>query len=150
MSQTPETMLFNARAVPGTDYSQNDGLVVTMTGAPAANWSAGTVTLNAGGALITDKPIGVIARADAGPGERVSVVTSGLAEARVGAGGGFMPGGSAIAVMDATGAVVPLTVIPPATQVWVLGTAVLPDGVARVNAGERLLVDVQPYLMVTP
>lgn len=150
MSQTPESMLFNAPAIPGTDYSQSDGLVVTMTGAPATNWSAGTVTLSAGGALITDKPIGVIARADAGPGERVSVVTSGLAEARVGIGGGFVPGGSAIAVVDATGAVVPLAVIPPATRVWVLGTAVLPDGTPRINAGERVLVDVQPYLMVTP
>ena len=149
MSQTPETMLFNAPAALGTDYSQSDGLVVTRTGAPAADWSAGTVTLSAGGALVTDKPAGVIVRADAGPSERVSVVTSGLAEVRCG-GGGFVPGGSAIAVVDATGAVVPLAVIPPATQVWVLGTAVLPDGQPRINAGDRLLVDVQPYLMVTP
>ena len=79
----------------------------------------------------------------------MSVVTSGLAEVRLG-GGGFVPGGSAIAVVDATGAVVPLAVIPPATQVWVLGTAVLPDGQPRINAGDRLLVDVQPYLIVTP
>lgn len=150
MSQTPETMLFNAPAALGTDYSQSDGLVVTLTGAPAADWSAGTVTLSAGGALVTDKPAGVIVRADAGPSERVSVVTSGLAEVQLGMGGGFVPGGSAIAVVDATGAVVPLAVIPPATQVWVLGNAVLPDGQPRTNAGDRLLVDVQPYLMVTP
>lgn len=150
MSQTPETMLFNAPAAPGTDYSQNDGLVVTLTGAPATDWSAGTVTLSAGGALITDKPVGVVVRADVGPSERVSVITSGLAEVQVGMGGGFVPGGSAIAVVTGAGAVVPLAVIPPGTQVWVLGTAVLHDGAPRTMAGERLLVDVQPYLMVTP
>ena len=150
MSQTPESALFNSAAAPGTDLSQNDGFVVVATGAPLADWSAATVALSSGGSNITDRPVGVIARAGAGPSVRVTVVTSGLAEVVLGAGGGFIPGGSAIAVIDALGTVVPLAVIPPASRVWVLGYAMLPDGGAVVNAGERLLVDVQPYLMVTP